>query len=106
RLVPRPTAPRPPGRRRGVLGSRGPRTVAAAPIAEPSRNPACQRRSPRQPVPNRGRRLARRLSLRVSVMDRYPSLELDAGDVGEAFAEHPLRDRPERLDLARGELLM
>ena len=119
---------------RATCSARRPRTVAAAPSAEPTRNPACQTRSSRQagrPEPVRfgavGRRFVperrvscvmtdivacRGVSWRPRPIARLPGGSSDGGrdldrlDVGERLAEDPLRDRPEGADVAGRQLAM
>ena len=105
----RSTAPQSTRPRRAVRSARRPSTVAAAPIAEPRRKPACQRRSARQPRDRQPRRRGAALG-RVGCGRARPRLahartrELDGCHVGECLAEQPLGDRAERVDVAGGQL--
>ena len=90
------------GPRRAASSARRPRTVAAAPSAEPTRNPACQ-----SAVVAPG--LLRGSALRGATRrGRSPGRPTGASstrvDVEERVAEQPPGDRPERVDVAGREL--
>ena len=87
--------------RRAAFSARRPATVAAAPSAEPIRNPACQTRSSRHDGRVAGRiAAADRSSRRSSGRDR----QLDLLDVGERRAEQPPGQRVERGRVAGRQL--